>query len=435
VLGAWFPEGVPDTLAGFFTEDPDAAAWFDLAWNQLIEGVMPLDMAIQQLPSRLRRAGRVLAFDWQPIVNQAGGLERMLVVLSDVTEALRRDAAERDQKQLMAVFERLSEDRNGVVEFLKDAAAIVTALTDGTCSAEAEHRLLHTLKGNAALFGLAVVAAHCHELEDAMAQAERRMTDDEREGLWDVWNALHLKLSHVVDAGGDVVEVRRAALDAALGVLRRDGHPLAHEVELWGLESLRVRFQRIAEQARQLAQRVGKAPIRIQIEHNGVHIDGELWAPFWSAFVHVVRNAIDHGLEDAAERAELGKGIATLTLRSYLRAGTLTFELSDDGRGIAWDQLADKARAAGLPAATRKDLVAALFADGISTRAEASELSGRGVGLGALAEVCRAMGCEIIVDSTPGQGTTLRFELAGALARARRDRPATRDQLAYSVPG
>ena len=437
VLATWFPAGVPDTLAGLFAEDRNAAAWLDIAWHQLVEGFMPIELGIQQLPSQLRRPDRVLQFDWQPITNERGELERMLVVLSDVTDALRRIDAEREQHQLMAVFDNLSEDPSGVIEFLKETAATVAELTGRGVNPELETRLLHTLKGNAALFGLSALAARCHELEDALAVDGRPMTEAERGQLAAAWQALHGKLSRFLDVGDGVIRIRKAELDAVLGALRRDGHPLAHEVELWGLESTRARFQRIAEQARILAERVGKAPIRVQIEHNGVYIDRDAWAPFWSAFVHAVRHAIEHGIEEPGERADRGKPIATLTLRSYLRAGALVIELADDGRGIAWDRVADRARAAGLAAETRKDLVAALFADRIATPPAAGERSipgpGPGPGLGALAEVCRAIGCEIVVDSAPGQGTTMRFEASGALARARRDRPVSREPLKIST--
>ena len=70
ILGTWFPEGVPDTLAGFFVDDPAAAAWFDLGWEQLIEGVLGVE-ALFQLPKQLSRGDRTLAFDWQPIMNDA----------------------------------------------------------------------------------------------------------------------------------------------------------------------------------------------------------------------------------------------------------------------------------------------------------------------------------------------------------------------------
>jgi predicted ATPase/HPt (histidine-containing phosphotransfer) domain-containing protein len=435
ILASWFPGGVPDTLAGFFADDPERAAWFEVAWAQLAEDVMPLALRVDQLPKQLRRGDRTLAFDWQPITNAAGEPERVLVVVSDVTEALRRIAAEYDQVQLMAIFEKLSEDRNGVIEFIKEAAVLVDQLAAGTTTPEVEKRLLHTLKGNAALFGLQAVAERCHEIEDAMALDARRMTEHERAGLASAWGSLHGKLARFIDVGDGVIQVRKADFEAALAALRADHHALAGDVELWSLESLAARFQRVAEQARALADRLGKAPVRIEIDHGGVFIDRDAWGPFWSAFVHAVRNAIDHGLEDGAERARLGKATGALTLRSYLRAGQLVFELSDDGRGVAWDQLRDRAGAAGLPCATRDDLIAAMFHDGMSTRAEVSELSGRGVGLGALAQACRAMGGRIEIDSEPGLGTTLRFEFPGGLAKARRERSRSRELRALAGPG
>ena len=430
VLATWFPDGMPATLVGLFAGDPGAASSADLAWRQLIEGAVPVERGIRQLPAQLRRPDRVLQIDWQPILNAGGGVERMLVVLSDVTCALRQADAAREQKQLMAVFETLSDDPSGAAAFLKTTAAAVGELTARGGPPEVEHRLLHALTGQVALFGLSALAARCAELEDAMAHGARPLTDGERGQLAAAWQVLHGKLQRFLEIGEGMIQIRKAELDAVIGALRREGHPVASDLELWTLESMAARFQRIAEQARGLAERVGKGALRVQIEHNGVYLDRDTWAPFWAAFVHVLRNAIDHGFEDAAERARLGKGTATLALRSYQRGATLVIELSDDGRGIAWDRVADRARGAGLPAGTRDELIAALFADGVTTRSEAGELSGRGVGLGAIAEVCRAMDGEIAVDSTPGHGTTMRFAFRGALVRVRRDRPPTREPFA-----
>src|SRR6185295_4651551 len=85
--------------------------------------------------------------------------------------------------------------------------------------------------------------------------------------------------------------------------------------------------------------------------------------------------------------------------------------VSDDGRGIDWRKLAEKAAAAGLPTATRADLEQALFADSISTRDSVSETSGRGVGLGAVRAAVIGLGGSIEVESAAGQGTTFRFGL------------------------
>src|ERR1051325_10297301 len=130
----------------------------------------------------------------------------------------------------MAVFERLGEDRNGVIEFLKEATALVDQLTRVTCAPEIEKRLVHTLKGNAGLFGLSVLATRCHEIEEAMAVDARAMTDRERVDLSALWDALHRKLLQFVDVGHGVIQVPRSELDAAIATLRRDRHALARDL-------------------------------------------------------------------------------------------------------------------------------------------------------------------------------------------------------------
>jgi chemotaxis protein histidine kinase CheA len=216
-----------------------------------------------------------------------------------------------------------------------------------------------------------------------------------------------------------------------LRALTRDGHPVAHDLELWKLETLEARLQRVADQAQNLAQRLGKLPMRVYIEHNNIRINAERWAPLWTSFVHAIRNAIDHGLESAAERASLGKPPGTLWLRAFFSGTRFAIELSDDGRGIAWHKVRDKARVAGLPAETHEELLAALLSDGLSTRDAISDLSGRGVGMSALAAACAAMEGHISVDSISGRGTTWRFEFPSHVAKVPRERHASFIPLAH----
>ncbi len=84
-------------------------------------------------------------------------------------------------------------------------------------------------------------------------------------------------------------------------------------------------------------------------------------------------------------------------------------EIADDGKGIDWDALADRAARMGLATGTEDDLKRALFADGVSTAASVTDVSGRGVGMGALLEGTRALGGDVTIQSSPGQGTLLRF--------------------------
>jgi two-component system chemotaxis sensor kinase CheA len=91
-------------------------------------------------------------------------------------------------------------------------------------------------------------------------------------------------------------------------------------------------------------------------------------------------------------------------------AKTFVVEIVDDGRGVDWEAVRDRARAVGLPHASEDDLIEALFTDGISTAKELSDLSGRGVGMGAVRAECAARGGTVQIRSRPGLGTTVMFE-------------------------
>jgi two-component system chemotaxis sensor kinase CheA len=141
-----------------------------------------------------------------------------------------------------------------------------------------------------------------------------------------------------------------------------------------------------------------------------LRIDQHGWQPFWSAMIHAVRNAVDHGIEDAAQRREAGKPEAgAIELGAERSDGQLRFWIRDDGRGIDWQRLASRALARGVPCDSHADLVRALFVDGVTTRDVATELSGRGVGLSALHQVVEALGGAIEVHSVPGEGAEFRF--------------------------
>lgn len=127
-------------------------------------------------------------------------------------------------------------------------------------------------------------------------------------------------------------------------------------------------------------------------------------------FAHLVRNAVDHGLESSAERLQAGKSPAgSLLLRTVVRSDEFVVEIEDDGRGIDWRKLKERALRAGLPTESRTDLVDALFADGISTKDGVTDVSGRGVGMSAVRTACLRSGGRVRVFSEPGEGTRFQF--------------------------
>jgi two-component system chemotaxis sensor kinase CheA len=218
------------------------------------------------------------------------------------------------------------------------------------------------------------------------------------------------RLSPILDGERGVVTVTESEIEA---LERAIDASTPHETLATMVTSLRLErvervFQRMGEHAAAIARRIGRGEVEVVVRDRGARLDAERWAPVWSAMVHAVRNAVDHGGEDPATRAAAGKRpTMRLTFDCAVDDTGIRVSLSDDGRGIDWDAVAARAAARGLSSDTEADLVAALFADGVSTRTTVTEFSGRCVGLGALRDACAAIGAELGVRSVRGEGTRI----------------------------
>ena len=224
----------------------------------------------------------------------------------------------------------------------------------------------------------------------------------------------------------EVIEIAEADLEELRTDLRLmpNSEPLLQLIETWRHEPVRLKLERLAEHIRSIATVLGKDPIVVRIEADRTRLPTDACGPFWSSMVHVVRNAVDHGIESPSERAALGKpDRAPIALRARMKAGGLVVEVEDGGRGIDWAGVAERARASGLAATTPADLTEALFHCGLTTRTEASMTSGRGVGLTAARQACVDAGGTVEVESVAGQGTRFRFLLRDLVPTATASEP------------
>ena len=118
-----------------------------------------------------------------------------------------------------------------------------------------------------------------------------------------------------------------------------------------------------------------------------------------------IRNAVDHGIESPAERERLGKPRqGRISMATRQTEESLVVEIADDGAGIDWNALVEAARERGIEGLSGEKL---LFFQGLSSRSEVTDLSGRGVGMSALQHACEAEGGAIRVASARGSGTTV----------------------------
>ena len=398
---------------------PDSAEWFDLQWEALRDGVLPAELCLAQLPSRFEVGQRHLELAYK--LTQGHGHDRVLVVVSDISAQVERKRAERDQHETASMVSRMLRGRAGFLAFYTEASQYVAVIAEGPRDGVAFLRTVHTLKGVAALEGIDSISDHCHALETAVADGNEISALAASRAVVARWELVTRQLEPLLAAAAQRIELVPGDLERIEAALRR-GAPAAEVLALVdGLRQERVepRLRRFADDAHGLAARLGKGEIEVAVEVDGdLRLPDDRWAGFWAAFVHAVRNSIDHGIETADERATAGKAARPhLALRAQRRADQIVIEIEDDGRGIDWARVADRARRHGLPTITEADLVEALFQDGFTTRDAATSVSGRGIGLSALRDACTATGGETSITSRAGAGTVLAFRWPSSAAR------------------
>lgn len=190
--------------------------------------------------------------------------------------------------------------------------------------------------------------------------------------------------------------------------------------------SLSTLSQRLQRAVRVTAQEEGKL-VDLVIENETVDIDTEILDSFIEPLIHLLRNAVAHGIEMAETRRLLGKPErGKITLRAYSEGTHIVFVISDDGRGISVSDLKEKAAQTGFiskkeaSAMADEDAYSLVFLPGLSTAAQINQVSGRGVGMNIVSSsIARRQG-KISIKSEPQKGTsfTVRMPMALAVTRA-----------------
>lgn len=416
IFSTWFGAATGDTLFDLFPQaSPAFISRLRMGWDELNDGFMPLELTLEQLPKRLQIGELFYELEFEPIGGADGEPEQFLLKVNDVTALYKQQQAEMEREETMQMIDRIFMDRRAFVEFFEDAQILMTLI----CAEEPADmvvfkRALHTLKGNAGLFGLSSIAAQCHELESWMEREASFPPAIELQALHARWTRLGEQLEQILGANRQAIELsptEHARIERAFlsGHAKEELFSMIHGLKL---EPIERRFDLFSQQLEQLATRLEKPAPQVSIDANNLRVDGKRWSSFWSAFAHALRNAIDHGVEAPEQRLDKGKapeGHISLKARIDHKAQRFIIELIDDGQGINMDALTKKAKALGLPHANEEDLTRALFADGVSTAEQTTDISGRGVGMGALLATTEALSGKITLETKRHSGTTWRF--------------------------
>lgn len=235
---------------------------------------------------------------------------------------------------------------------------------------------------------------------------------------------------------GDIVSTRNRQelllrqLQAALRRLRSATDEDRERVEGIEVEVRELRlvplarlFDAYPRAIRDIARETGKR-VNLEIAGADVEVDHAVLERVEASLVHLIGNAVDHGIESPSERRAAGKPAeATLSLHATQSGSRVTIVVEDDGRGIDKDAVLATARQHGLvdegvAAVTLEDAIALLFAPGFTTRTVATETSGRGVGLDMVKADVEGMGGTVRITCAPGEHTRCELSLPVSLVRA-----------------
>jgi len=320
----------------------------------------------------------------------------------------------------LALLRAMIEDKTGFYEFYREARCRLGELSAGTLAGQAAGETLFTLARTSWLWGLSALAQGAEQAlqslwPNARGSAASKNTRGEgftlsAEGLAPLGAAFRELEETLAAANGhepdEVLEIAFGAFDALVEHSRSSPERSLAHLERLRQEPTRQRFRKLRAYAEQAATAQGKARPEVEIRDGELLLARERFSAVWAGVLHLIDNSLEHAFESGEERRALGKPPkGQLSLRSRAEDSKIILEVSDDGRGIDWSVVAERARQSKLRAATRDDLVAALLSGKLEGPTRPS------LGLSALQAACQELHGSVTVVSSKGRGTTFRISL------------------------
>lgn len=365
---------------------------YELAYSHLFEDILPEEVSIGQLQTRFALpSGRVLRVEPRVIRDQAGSVARVLMTVSDISalEAARRES---DVHRVLVTILRAKTAFRGFLReckhLLEEAAA---ALNED--DQEAARRALHTIKGNAASYDLSDLVRHIHAQEEK-AEISRGSIEGTHAVLRGFLET-HFPVLEIDydETDSEKYDISDAQVERLKSLVSRDDRA-APSLRRWTAELAQKPARELVgpleEFVGRLAARLQKQ-VRFEFIGGDTLVDGETLRPAFRLLTHLIRNSLDHGIEAAEARGDKPvEGRLSVCVESL--ADDYAVTVTDDGRGIDGELLVRKAVAAGRvsPEQARslsvEEKQALCFLDGLSSTAQATDVSGRGVGMSAVKE-------------------------------------------------
>ncbi|MEI8024723.1 MAG: Hpt domain-containing protein [Pseudomonadota bacterium] len=345
IIESWFGKPREGQKIWNFLFDSDSArvaTIFSMSWDQMTAEFLPFEVTADQMPKSFSHSGRHFSLCYTGIRDAEEKLQQLLIVASDVTAIVNADIKEREQQELLSMFQRISHDRVGFLEFFEDAERLVQALHNAK-NAEEQFRIVHTLKGNCGQYGLSTVVGPCHVLESQLNETRIPLSHSEIAFMAQIWQQTSGRLVSLLgDRKKRTIELDEAECREIVKQLKSgaSSSDIADSIERWCLDPLGARLIRFAEEAKFLSHRLGVEELEVEVQDQGIHLEPGSFLEIWSNMTHVIRNAVDHGLRG------LDGVRPKLTFSAERAAESIRIRISDNGHGVSWEKVREKAKLA-----------------------------------------------------------------------------------------
>lgn len=357
-----------------------------------------------------------------PVVEAVFGAQDMLKkLISGLSEAVSQNSDFRPDREMALVDKQLQKILDGEVQPEETPSSSAT----GTGDAEED--------GTGETVDASPAASNPEPEESGSSAAKQRSSQagpelkqsmkidaDKIDNLLDTIGELVI-VESMVSQDPEIQKNKSANLDRHLGQLNKIARSLQDMGMSMRMIPIEATFRKMARLVRDLSRKSGKN-VELSLQGKETELDKAMVEKLGDPLVHMVRNAVDHGIESSPEeRKAAGKPPeGHITLRAYQEGGSIHIAISDDGRGLDRESIAAKAVERGLISSSEdmsdEEVFALIFEPGFSTSSQVTDVSGRGVGMDVVKSTIEGMRGNIRISSEPGRGSTFTLVLPLTMA-------------------
>lgn len=405
------------------------------------ESEMKLGLYLPLLPDNATINGKYIKIEYKIIDSiNLDGSKTFLTIITDNTEKKNLENKMEEERKILKMVVKAVTNYNSFTKCFKDYQRFcfygVKDILESNHTLEEIafeiYRSIHTFKGNFGQIEMVYIVEKLHEFENNLSEIRKKVDllsiNDFKNFIYGFnmadWLEKDLSILNKV-LGENFFNQEKAIFIDQVKLLEIEQNITTHlSPEQYNIiipELRRLRFRPIKELLNPYRDYLGKLSSRLDkpmkplnLECEDILVDLDKYSDFTRSLVHVFRNAIDHGIESIYKRMECDKNEqGYITCKTYVQDNCITISIFDDGSGIDFDRIKNKAISKGIYVSnySRQELLDLIFSDEFSTKELVNGISGRGIGLAAVKGETEKLGGKIEVKTEANKGTEFIFRL------------------------